>query len=203
MKVQHIVTIILGFAVSPLFSQVIETGKATYYADYFEGRKTANGEVYRHSGFTAAHRTIPLGTRVKVMCLSNKESCVVTVNDRCADHAGGIIDLSKGAASHLGFVRTGKTEVQLELLDENLSPEERSEAKYSVIADEKESVESLYPLLSTLTEKGYKELSLNFENGVYQLIVGPYKFKSNAVLVSNAFQNEGKNAKLIEKKDSF
>lgn len=193
--------------VNYLGAQVIERGKATYYADYFEGRKTANGDIYRHSGFTAAHRTIPLGTRVKVTCTGgSNESCVVTVNDRCADHAGGIIDLSKGAASHLGFLRAGKTSVVIELLDENLSPEEKAKAKYSVIVEESEAVENLYPLLSTLSEKGYENITLNFvsekEKGVYQLIIGPYKYKQNAELVTHAFRNEGKSSRMLERKDT-
>ncbi len=207
MKGVYLFLFFLLWTFTNLSAQVIERGKATYYADYFEGRKTANGEVYRHSGFTAAHRTIPLGTRVKVTCTGgSNESCVVTVNDRCANHAGGIIDLSKGAAAHLGFLRAGKTSVQIELLDENLSPEEKALAKYTVIVDESEAVETLYPLLSTLSEKGYENINLNFvsekEQGVYQLIIGPYKYKYNAELVAQAFRNENKKARMIEKKET-
>ncbi|MFM9839688.1 MAG: septal ring lytic transglycosylase RlpA family protein, partial [Cyclobacteriaceae bacterium] len=60
----------------------IQTGKASYYADKFEGQPTANGEKYKASKLTAAHRTLPFGTKVKVTNLANNEFVVVTINDR-------------------------------------------------------------------------------------------------------------------------
>ncbi len=93
-----------------------QTGDASFYADKFEGRKTANGEIYRHHKMTAAHRTLPFGTQLKVTNLRNGKSIVVTVNDRGPFVKGRIIDLSKGAAGKLDYIRDGVTKVKIESL---------------------------------------------------------------------------------------
>ena len=90
----------------------VEKGKASYYADKFVGRKTANGEVYRHGKMTAAHKTRPLGQKVKVCLRKRPEHCVVVrINDRGPFVKGRVIDLSKSAAKKLGIVRRGLAQV--------------------------------------------------------------------------------------------
>lgn len=95
----------------------VQTGKASFYADKFEGHPTASGEKYKHSKLTAAHKTLPFGTRVKVTNLANSQSVEVVINDRGPYVDGRIIDLSKSAAEKLGFINQGIAEVQLEVLD--------------------------------------------------------------------------------------
>jgi len=95
----------------------VQTGKASYYADKFEGRPTASGEKYKHSKLTAAHKTLPFGTKVKVTNLSNNQSVEVVINDRGPYVEGRVIDLSKSAAEKLGFVNLGLADVQIEVLD--------------------------------------------------------------------------------------
>ncbi|WP_308430147.1 septal ring lytic transglycosylase RlpA family protein, partial [Salinicola rhizosphaerae] len=73
-------------------------GEATYYASYFEGRPTASGEPYDSQAMTAAHKTLPFGTQVKVTALDSGASTVVTINDRGPFVEGRIIDLSEKAA---------------------------------------------------------------------------------------------------------
>jgi peptidoglycan lytic transglycosylase len=90
-----------------------QKGLASYYADKFEGRTTANGEKYRHSKLTAAHKTLPFGTVVRVTNLSNGKKVTVRVNDRGPFVEGRIIDLSKSAAKELGFINQGITEVEI------------------------------------------------------------------------------------------
>ena len=109
-------SVYLVFIVSASFAQH-QTGKASFYADKFEGHLTASGEKYKHSKLTAAHKTLPFGTRVKVTNLSNNQSVEVVVNDRGPYAEGRIIDLSKSAADKLGFVNQGLADVQLEVLD--------------------------------------------------------------------------------------
>lgn len=104
-----LVIITLG-ACAPKISQ---TGKASYYADKFNGRKTASGETFRNSKLTAAHKTLPFGTRVKVTNLSNGRSVKVRINDRGPFVAGRIIDLSKKAAKRINMVNAGVQEVKL------------------------------------------------------------------------------------------
>ncbi len=98
------------------FSQNQE-GKASYYADKFEGRTTASGEKYRHNKLTAAHKTLPFGTKVKVTNKANSATVIVTINDRGPFVEGRIIDLSKSAAQQLDFVNKGIADVIMEIVD--------------------------------------------------------------------------------------
>jgi len=92
-------------------------GEATYYAAYFEGRLTASGEPYDSQAMTAAHKTLPFGTKVKVTALDSGETAVVRINDRGPFVEGRIIDLSRKAAEQLDLVHDGATEVQLQVLE--------------------------------------------------------------------------------------
>jgi rare lipoprotein A len=95
----------------------VQTGKASFYADKFEGTPTASGEKYKHSKLTAAHKTLPFGTKVKITNLANNESVEVIINDRGPYVEDRIVDLSKSAAEKLGFVNQGLAEVRLEVID--------------------------------------------------------------------------------------
>lgn len=97
-------------------------GEATFYADYFEGRTTASGAPFRQNEMTAAHRTYPFGTLLRVTNLRNDRSVDVRVTDRGpfgarAKARGTIIDLSRRAARELDFIRAGRTPVRVEVLE--------------------------------------------------------------------------------------
>jgi len=94
-----------------------QTGKASFYADKFEGRPTASGEKYKHSKLTAAHKTLPFGTQVRVTNLTNKRTVEVVINDRGPYVDGRIIDLSKSAAEKLDFINQGLADVSIEVID--------------------------------------------------------------------------------------
>lgn len=91
-------------------------GLASYYADKFEGRLTANGEIFRHDKFTAACNVFPLGTRLKITNLRNRKSVIVRTNDRLHPNTKRIVDLTKAAASKLGFIHAGLARVRIEVL---------------------------------------------------------------------------------------
>lgn len=91
------------------------TGHATVYSRRLSGRPTASGERFDPEAMTAAHRTLPLGTAVRVTRLDTGHSIVVTINDRGVGRRGRIIDLSPAAARRLGF-RTGAARVSVEPL---------------------------------------------------------------------------------------
>jgi rare lipoprotein A len=91
-----------------------ETGYASYYSDKFEGKKTASGETFHQSAFTAAHKHLPFGTQVKVTNMSNQKSVIVRINDRGPFVKGRIIDLSKQAAKNLDMLRNGVAKVKIE-----------------------------------------------------------------------------------------
>jgi rare lipoprotein A len=92
-------------------------GWASYYADKLEGRVTASGEPYDPAALTAAHRTLPFGTRVRVFARKGRRAVVVRVNDRGPFVEDRIIDLSRAAAEALGIVDTGVVKVELTVLD--------------------------------------------------------------------------------------
>src|SRR6186713_3287842 len=91
-------------------------GVASWYGREFAGRRTASGERFNPGEYTAAHRTLPFGSRVRVTSASGK-SVVVRINDRGPFSGGRVIDLSQAAAAELGLVRAGSGRVQLALLD--------------------------------------------------------------------------------------
>ncbi|WP_148863760.1 septal ring lytic transglycosylase RlpA family protein [Marinobacter fonticola] len=93
-----------------------ETGKASYYADVLENRKTASGEMFKQELRTAAHKKIPLGSIVKVTNVKNGKSVVVRINDRGPFAKGRIIDLSKSAFSRIGRPSLGLIAVKIEVL---------------------------------------------------------------------------------------
>lgn len=89
----------------------VEEGTASWYGPGFAGRLTANGEVFNPNELTAAHQTLPFGTRVRVTSVRNGRSVVVRINDRGPFKAGRIIDLSRAAAEAIGLVGAGVARV--------------------------------------------------------------------------------------------
>jgi len=95
----------------------IRSGHASYYGARFAGRLTANGERFNPNRLTAAHRTLPFGSKVKVTNRRNGKSVVVRINDRGPYAKGRVIDLSKAAARRIGLVHQGHGPVELALLN--------------------------------------------------------------------------------------
>ncbi|HMJ69633.1 MAG TPA: septal ring lytic transglycosylase RlpA family protein [Cyclobacteriaceae bacterium] len=94
-----------------------QTGKASFYADKFDGAMTASGEKYRHSKATAAHKTLPFGTKIRVTNLENNKTVEVVINDRGPYVEGRIVDLSRSAAEELGYINKGLADVKIEVID--------------------------------------------------------------------------------------
>jgi rare lipoprotein A (peptidoglycan hydrolase) len=103
---------------------VVQDGVASWYGADFHGRTTSNGEVYDMDAFTAAHRTLPFGSRVRVTNQENGRQVVVRINDRGPFVAGRIIDLSRAAATLLDMLGPGTVPVRLEVLAP-ATPEQR------------------------------------------------------------------------------
>ena len=93
-------------------------GKASYYGSEFNGRKTANGEVYDETALTAAHRTLPFGTVLRITNLQNGLSVIVRINDRGPFHPDRVIDLSKSAAEEIDLIRYGVADIEAEILEQ-------------------------------------------------------------------------------------
>ena len=95
---------------------LIDTGVASYYHSKFQGRITASGELYDQDKMTAAHNRLPLGTKIKVTNLRNMRTVIVRVNDRLHHRNKRLVDLSRAAASKLGYIGRGITRVRVEVL---------------------------------------------------------------------------------------
>ncbi|OOH89058.1 hypothetical protein BMT54_07335 [Pasteurellaceae bacterium 15-036681] len=104
---------IIGKEASRQYSQ---TGIASYYGGKFHGRKTANGEIYDKYAYTAAHKTLALGSYALVTNLNNGRKLIVRINDRGPYSKERIIDLSKGAARELGMIHSGTARVRIEAM---------------------------------------------------------------------------------------
>ena len=92
----------------------IQTGKASYYARRFQGRETSSGEIFKHNKFTAAHKTLPFGSIVKVVNMENDSIVYVKINDRLPRTSKRLIDLTRKAAKELNFIRKGLAKVTVE-----------------------------------------------------------------------------------------
>lgn len=113
MKTSIWLILITVIATTSCSHKIVETGKASYYADKFDGRKTANGEIFRQRKKTAASKTLPFGTKVRVTNTSNNRTVTVRINDRGPYVAGRTIDLSKKAARKIRMIEAGVQEVIL------------------------------------------------------------------------------------------
>ena len=116
-SIKIIIAILLSSCLVASCSRITQTGKASYYADKFDGRPTASGQRFSNHKRTAAHRTLPFGTRVKVTNLKTGRSVKVRINDRGPFVAGRMIDLSYEAARQLGITNQGMDEVEIYVVD--------------------------------------------------------------------------------------
>jgi len=95
----------------------VEEGVASYYADEFNGRQTSNGEIYDMNQFTAAHRTLPFHTKVRVVNVENGKEVIVRINDRGPFKDDRIIDLSLAAAKAIQMIGPGTVRVRLQIVE--------------------------------------------------------------------------------------
>ena len=114
---KKILLFLLFISISVSALSQAQTGKASFYADKFEGVQTASGEKYKRKKLTGAHKTLPFGTKVRVTNLQNNKTVDIVINDRGPYVDGRIVDLSKAAAEKLGFINKGITDVKLEVID--------------------------------------------------------------------------------------
>lgn len=179
MKKNVLLTLFSFVIFTPSFSQV-QTGKASFYADKFEGIPTASGEKYKHNKLTGAHKTLPFGTKVRVTNLANNKTVEVVINDRGPYVEGRIIDLSKEAADQLGFLNNGLAEVKLEVVDPGDGKvSDMGRTIDQVTVDEKEFYEFE---ISRLKPKGY-----GVQIGTYQELVNLMRLADN---LKNSYKKE-------------
>lgn len=116
MKIKQLILSTLIILPITSYAKIVE---ASFYGPGFHGRKTASGEVFNQNALTAASKTLPFGTRLKITCLATGKHVNVTINDRGPFHANRALDLSKGAAKALDMIDLGVTKVKVEKISDD------------------------------------------------------------------------------------
>ena len=165
------------------------TGMASWYGKDFHGRRTASGELFDMRGLSAAHRTLPLGSMIRVTNLGNNRNVVVRVTDRGPFIKSRIIDLSYGAARELGFLAEGTARVAIERLDELSGPPSFTVHAAQYVEEEnarllKERLSAKFEIVSILP--GATNLG-----PLYRVEVGVYPTEEKAELVAGRVMQEG------------
>jgi rare lipoprotein A len=194
-----------------------QTGKASFYADKFEGHTTASGEKYKGSKLTAAHKTLPFGTKVRVTNLENGNTVDVEIIDRGPYVDGRVIDLSKAAAEKLGFINLGIADVKIEVIDagsgksksqpvtiDNVAVSENEYYDFEIAAVKPkgygvqlgtyQELVNLLRLAETMKASYKKKMTVQVKilNGVkfYSLIIGPFPTRTKAESFFNDVKNK-------------
>ncbi|MGK7370775.1 MAG: septal ring lytic transglycosylase RlpA family protein, partial [Candidatus Halalkalibacterium sp. M3_1C_030] len=175
--------------------EVIEEGVASWYGPKFHGKLTANGERYDMYGLTAAHRTLPFNTLLRVENLENGESVVVRVNDRGPFAKNRIIDLSKKAAQAIDMIGNGTAPVKLVLLEGDLKNSRTTDLKtatYTVQLGSFQTEAGAFELSRKIKGSRVEKIPLNNQT-VYRVYYGVYVDKEQARKNMQDLQNEGFN----------
>ncbi len=165
-----------------------QRGTASWYGTKFHGRRTSSGETYDMYGMTAAHKTLPLPTYVRVTNLDNDRSVIVRVNDRGPFHDGRIIDLSYAAALKLDVVSTGTAPVEIVAIDPvafHAGPESKDKAPAeSAVAEAPlfiqlgafSSADNALDLKGTLEVAGLRPVTIapHADGGLFRVRLGPF-----------------------------
>ncbi|MGD8112450.1 septal ring lytic transglycosylase RlpA family protein [Vibrio sp. TRT 17S01] len=154
-----------------------ERGKASWYGKKFHGHLTSNGEVYDMYSMTAAHKTLPLPSFVKVTNLDNGKSTVVRVNDRGPFHPGRIIDLSYAAATKLDVLKTGTANVEIEVITVNkptAAHKKKAIPKYVIQVVSSQYEDRVRTLAQNLGQKLSVQSYVNSNKKAHRVFLGPF-----------------------------
>jgi rare lipoprotein A len=174
-----------------------ETGIASWYGKDFQGRKTASGELFDMNGRSAAHRTLPLGTVIRVTNLENYTSIELTVNDRGPLVKSRVLEVSYGAAKELGFVAQGTTRIKIETV------EPVSDAgTFTVLAAAFSEEENAKLLRERLTQRYEIVAIAPFTSNIgtfYRVRVGNYPSEEKAERIASKLTLEGLEPVVVRK----
>ena len=154
---------------------------ASYYADKYHGRKTSNGEIFNMNALTAAHKTLPFNTIVRVTNLANGKSVQVRINDRGPFVKGREIDVSKAAAQQLDMIKTGTATVKLEILSDSSSGAKKTASKS----------DSSKKTVTTTTEAIAKAAQNLDPNKTWDIQLGAFTSRGNAEKLAQKLMNAG------------
>jgi len=188
-----------------------QTGVASFYGKKFHGRKTANGERFSMWAMTAAHKTIPFNTKVRVTNLGNGKSVIVRINDFGPHLKGRIIDLSRGAAAKIDMIKTGTAKVKVEVIgDDGKADHEKSKGNveffrvdiaraditgWGVQVASFEKMDNLILHLDRLKEHGIENVHVQMATvkgqRVHRIVVGGYESEAAAKWKLKMMKEEG------------
>jgi peptidoglycan lytic transglycosylase len=171
---------------------LIESGEASWYGPNFDGRQTANGEIFNQYELTAAHRTLPFNSMVKVINKTNGQSVVVRINDRGPYAKNRIIDLSRRAAEKIKIINSGHAKVDLILLNASKLPVDIKVPYYTVQVGSYKTERDAERVSSTIRNSRIVKAIVN---GVqyYRIYVGLFKRINEAKDKKRSLQNKGIN----------
>ncbi|MDG3087410.1 septal ring lytic transglycosylase RlpA family protein [Vibrio hannami] len=148
-----------------------QKGIASWYGKKFHGHLTSNGEIYDMYSMSAAHKTLPIPSYVKVTNLDNGKETVVRINDRGPFHEGRIIDLSYAAAFKLDVIKTGTANVQIEHIS---VANPGADTQYAIQVAASTHEDRTKSLASELSEQFSVETFIEHRNGKYRAMIGPF-----------------------------
>ncbi|MCE0493024.1 septal ring lytic transglycosylase RlpA family protein [Vibrio salinus] len=155
-----------------------QKGKASWYGKKFHGHKTSNGEIYDMYSMTAAHKTLPIPSYVKVTNLDNGKTAIVRINDRGPFHTGRIIDLSYAAAYKLGVVQTGTANVEIEAIstpEKQNSGTSRTKHGYIIQVFSSKYMNNSRTLSQNLSHKLSVASFVDDTDGYHRVFLGPFQ----------------------------
>jgi rare lipoprotein A len=191
----------------PQDEKSIQVGVASWYGPGFHGKRTANGEVYNQHALTAAHRTLPLGTRAVVTNVDNGESVEVRINDRGPYKYGRVIDLSYEAARRIGMWAAGTAQVRVEVVDpEGILPPEKLiiPSAYAVLLASSTDAEEVVSLMSRVSRYQPDAYLSTLSSGMlryYQLRLGPFRSRGEAARRVRELTRTGLQALIVAEDD--
>lgn len=168
----------------------LETGYASWYGDPYHGRRAANGEIYDKNKMTAAHRTLPFETMVKVTNLENDRTVTVRITDRGPFVKGRIIDLSLAAAKEISMMGPGTAVVRLEVLSANENPEPPAYAVQVAALRDRSAAEELRDQLSARYGGAFTESYSSEDGTFYRVRVGPKASWSQAQALATRLEGD-------------
>ncbi|HLE25469.1 MAG TPA: septal ring lytic transglycosylase RlpA family protein [Thermodesulfobacteriota bacterium] len=178
-----------------------QIGIASWYGNQEHGNKTASGERFSKYDYTAAHKTLPIGTMVRVTNLDNGQDVIVRINDRGPFKKGRIIDLSYAPAKAIGMFGKGTAKVKVEVLSVPREASNYFEAKYTVQVASFADQQNAYNLKGILDDK-HKDVRIeNVDFGdytFYRVKIGQFSDKSKAEKIAASLRRTGYIGKVIQ-----
>lgn len=168
-----------------------ERGLASWYASKFHKQRTSSGEAYDMYALTAAHRTLPLPTYLKVKNLDNGRQIIVKVNDRGPFHSGRLIDLSYGAAVKLGIFPKGTAHVEIEAIQTRAPGAPLKSGKYYIQAGAFGSKTNAMQFQNKIRQLTHTSVALEYVQRRYIIKLGPFANQAQAEQVKKMLRNHG------------